>query len=411
MVAVPVSLLFKSLFILTCAVKHQDIKSAERQIRPTPSIEDFSPVMEEAAPLWGIISNPYALSLVIGANSLAIALSVLFSAGSYPQPISRSLHVFGVTKALIAAGFALIALRSELSPLWSVVAGNTLAMGGFAGNLAALWILQRKPVRYWFPVAVVLATLIGSWWFSFVTPDLRGLRVCTSVVTLFVIAVTADELLRRYKGGGRAHVLGGILAAITVFLMLLRIYSALTAEFQPGHHLASDWMERMFFCAAYVIATMSALNFTLISNDVFNVELRQAAASDPLTGLPNRRRLMERGAEEAKRALRYRRPLTVLVLDLDHFKLINDEYGHAVGDDALKKTAQSCRDALRDVDMLARLGGGGVRRRFDRNRVGGRGGGGRAAAPRRIGTALAAGSVLAFDRQHRCGGVAGKRRV
>jgi diguanylate cyclase (GGDEF)-like protein len=313
--------------------------------------------MEEAAPLWGIISNPYALSLVIGANSLAIALSVLFSAGSYPQPISRSLHVFGVTKALIAAGFALIALRSELSPLWSVVAGNTLAMGGFAGNLAALWILQRKPVRYWFPVSVVLATLIGSWWFSFVTPDLRGLRICTSLVTLFVIATTADELLRRYKGGGRAHVLGGLLAATTVFLMLLRIYSALTAEFQPGHHLASDWMERMFFCAAYIIATMSALNFTLISNDVFNAELRQAAASDPLTGLPNRRRLMERGAEEAKRALRYRRPLTVLVLDLDHFKLINDEYGHAVGDDALKATAQCCRDALRDVDMFARLGG------------------------------------------------------
>jgi diguanylate cyclase (GGDEF)-like protein len=83
-------------------------------------------------------------------------------------------------------------------------------------------------------------------------------------------------------------------------------------------------------------------------------ELRRLAGTDALTGLPNRRSFMEAAAQAAARQSE---PLALLMLDLDHFKTINDRYGHAVGDRVLQVTAERCRQALRDGDVIARIGG------------------------------------------------------
>lgn len=311
---------------------------------------------DEALPFWLMVTNPYVVAAVIGANSLAIALSVLFSAASYPAAIARSLKLFGAGKLASAVGFALVALRGELSPLWSVAMGNTLAIGGFSANLLALWTLQGRPWRLAPPCGAVVATLIVSVWFSMVEYDLRALRLTTSAIMFAICLYLGTELLR-HRSDGRAHILGGWLSLIMAVATAMRFVGALSADHAPGHLLALDWAERAFLVLVYVAATMSALNFCLISNDAFNGELRRLASSDPLTGLPNRRRLVERGEEEIRRARRYRRPLAALVMDLDHFKSINDLYGHVGGDAALKATAAACRKTLRDVDMFGRLGG------------------------------------------------------
>ncbi|MBI5165622.1 MAG: diguanylate cyclase [Magnetospirillum sp.] len=86
-------------------------------------------------------------------------------------------------------------------------------------------------------------------------------------------------------------------------------------------------------------------------------ELRRLATTDPLTGAANRRQFMAIAEQEAERSARYRRPLAVLMLDIDHFKVVNDTHGHAVGDEVLKAVADACRAGLRDVDLLGRLGG------------------------------------------------------
>ncbi|WP_221237071.1 diguanylate cyclase [Roseospira goensis] len=86
-------------------------------------------------------------------------------------------------------------------------------------------------------------------------------------------------------------------------------------------------------------------------------ELKRLATTDPLTGIGNRRQLMDQGDREMRRASRYGSPLSVLMLDIDNFKRINDTYGHAVGDNALKAMVQCCLGQLREIDMLCRLGG------------------------------------------------------
>lgn len=81
------------------------------------------------------------------------------------------------------------------------------------------------------------------------------------------------------------------------------------------------------------------------------------AQTDFLTGLYNRRRFVEAAEQEVDRAIRFKRPLTLLMIDIDHFKSINDTWGHSVGDTVLKNVAQLIRDALRNADILGRTGG------------------------------------------------------
>jgi diguanylate cyclase (GGDEF)-like protein len=85
--------------------------------------------------------------------------------------------------------------------------------------------------------------------------------------------------------------------------------------------------------------------------------LRATASRDPLTGLANRRSLLERGEYEIARHTRSGRGFCVLMLDLDGFKALNDRLGHAAGDDLLREVAATLRRAVREQDTVARLGG------------------------------------------------------
>jgi diguanylate cyclase (GGDEF)-like protein len=85
--------------------------------------------------------------------------------------------------------------------------------------------------------------------------------------------------------------------------------------------------------------------------------LRTSALSDPLTGVANRRALLERIHYEIARHGRTRHSFAVLMLDLDGFKLLNDRFGHPAGDDLLREVARALAGAIRDQDTLARVGG------------------------------------------------------
>jgi diguanylate cyclase (GGDEF)-like protein len=81
------------------------------------------------------------------------------------------------------------------------------------------------------------------------------------------------------------------------------------------------------------------------------------ATTDGMTGLLNHRTFKERGAEAFERARRTDRPMSLIMCDIDHFKRINDTYGHAVGDDVIRSAAVTIRACLRRIDLGARYGG------------------------------------------------------
>ena len=85
--------------------------------------------------------------------------------------------------------------------------------------------------------------------------------------------------------------------------------------------------------------------------------IRRQVVTDHLTRLYNRRYFMNRAREEIQRSLRHQEPLSVLMVDIDHFKTFNDCYGHATGDRVLQTVARAMKDALRTTDICARHGG------------------------------------------------------
>ncbi len=86
-------------------------------------------------------------------------------------------------------------------------------------------------------------------------------------------------------------------------------------------------------------------------------KLREYAEKDALTGLLNRRKFYEVLEQEKERAVRYARSLSLLMFDIDHFKAVNDTYGHSAGDKVLKTTASVVTDHIRKADVLGRIGG------------------------------------------------------
>ena len=99
----------------------------------------------------------------------------------------------------------------------------------------------------------------------------------------------------------------------------------------------------------------TAVDITARKN--LEVELQRQAHLDHLTGLPNRRSFMDKSEVELSRAQRYDNTLSILMLDIDHFKQINDTYGHQAGDIVLKSLAMTFQEVLRNVDIIGRLGG------------------------------------------------------
>lgn len=91
--------------------------------------------------------------------------------------------------------------------------------------------------------------------------------------------------------------------------------------------------------------------------EVLIKQLKQLAETDALTGLLNRRAFFALAEREMRRMQRHELPLAVMIFDVDRFKLINDTYGHAIGDQVLQSVAQVCQSLARDIDILARYGG------------------------------------------------------
>lgn len=106
-----------------------------------------------------------------------------------------------------------------------------------------------------------------------------------------------------------------------------------------------------------LIASFAATVTAAIRNAQLHTEVQRQAITDPLTELYNRRGFFEIGEHEIERSHRFSRPLVAMMVDIDHFKLINDEFGHAVGDQVLQQIATRIRNNVRKVDIVGRYGG------------------------------------------------------
>lgn len=119
----------------------------------------------------------------------------------------------------------------------------------------------------------------------------------------------------------------------------------------PGTVPVATWVVTLVSAAAFNFLFLFLVGFRMQQN------LRRQAIHDTLTGLPNRRAMEQRLQLEWDRSVRYAKPFVVILADVDHFKRINDQHGHAVGDAALTAVAQALQSSARETDHVSRFGG------------------------------------------------------
>jgi diguanylate cyclase (GGDEF)-like protein len=111
------------------------------------------------------------------------------------------------------------------------------------------------------------------------------------------------------------------------------------------------------YLASYLLMIVNGFGFLLLCKQKDDALMRRLATVDGLTGTLNRRAFFERADGARMLALRLRKPISLLMLDIDHFKQFNDSFGHACGDEALRVFADTARGVLREHDVIGRLGG------------------------------------------------------
>ena len=152
----------------------------------------------------------------------------------------------------------------------------------------------------------------------------------------------------------------GIIGGVIGYLVLHPIFQLIqnpAAVSNFGAFLSNVFSSSVIFEAYYFMAITFLAGVTVGYLNVQNQKIKQLAVIDELTTLYNRRYFNRRLSEEVERALRYKDPLSILVIDIDHFKNYNDHNGHSAGDILLQELSKLMKKTFRKTDVLCRFGG------------------------------------------------------
>jgi diguanylate cyclase (GGDEF)-like protein len=295
-------------------------------------------------------------ALLVGALLTLLIGLVLLVVGRALSPAYRpSIHWWIGATLLQPAGFVLLSLRDTLSPFLSILVANAFVSMGFAAYVVALRRFYRLPADRGPLLGLVALAVAVSFYWGLVEPDLTRRLIAVSVVLAVVLGASAAIIYRHGEGAVR-HVAGMAFAGASALMayravILLFDPTLVTGVFQLTH------VQLLTYAVGSVLPVIATIGFLLLCTERSQRELERAARVDYLTDCYNRRAIEELATQSMASARRHGLPLSVLVLDIDHFKRINDELGHAVGDIALVESVARIRGTLRAEDVLGRLGG------------------------------------------------------
>lgn len=284
----------------------------------------------------------------------AISFLLVWSYG-HRQSLPPCFRWFLAGKALQAFAALLLGLRGHVPLVLSNHLGNSAALIGFVLEAAALVNLQESEYR------TVLRRTLGVGIFISVTycviqhfnPHWRVFLI--SLAICCILLVPAGGLLFKRGGSLLTRVMGG-LYFLFALSMGYRAYSSWTL----GHRitlLTTNTVQSVSFMTIFLVMLVGNLGFLLLAKERDDRRLRRSAMRDPLTGIWNRRAFLEQADKMLDLCQRERQPVSLLLMDLDRFKRVNDTHGHAVGDMVLRDFCKLVGQTLRCSDVFGRFGG------------------------------------------------------
>lgn len=251
-----------------------------------------------------ILGTPIATGANTAAMLTMLAMAAILNCRRKPM-ISQIL-------AALALGFPFVSL-----------VGYAYGLSQFYGRMALSTALIALPVGF----AILLASAQRGFMHAILSPWIAGriARVQLAIGFLVPILLGFGAQTISLQHGDALY--GLLIVLINLFIGGMITYSAMVQESIDQKRRAAER------------------------------RLAHVASRDPLTGLPNRRHLFDHASAQLARAAREKSPLSLLILDIDHFKRLNDEYGHVVGDQVLIRLARLIEETVRGQDVPARFGG------------------------------------------------------
>lgn len=274
-----------------------------------------------------------------------------------PDSLRQSAVSWRIATLLQAGGVVLLAVQEYLPPWFVLPIGNLMILLGLTGYWYALRQFYGLPGRAHMLLPTVFGTAAVTW-YAVVQPDLSMRISAASLAWVYVLMASALTL--RNARADRAmsrRVLASVFLVVSVF-MLARFMYFLTSTDVSGTLLdSSNHWNVLTPMVAAILPVIGTTGFLLLCSDRIRRDWEHAASTDYLTGLANRRILADQGEQRLQRARQRGAGLALAVIDIDHFKSINDRYGHEIGDRVLRQVADQIAQACTPVDLAARQGG------------------------------------------------------
>lgn len=257
------------------------------------------------------------------------------------------------------AKLVLQGLEGKVPAVWTGMTANELYLVSIAMQWMGLnWFVVRKPFRQhrlWIPICVVLT----AYSFAF----LAKIPYTGNLINLPFVALCGFSAWMLWRhGGGPFAAVSRVATVVLTGQMGVAAYRAILTNLRyirPWETVYAQTDPRWLYslAAAAFLATVMVMCELWFLVTELQRELAEQARTDPLTGAMNRRAMEEAAQRETARSLRTGHALSMIVIDIDNFKQLNDTRGHVAGDRALQALVSRVKSLLRQQDLLARTGG------------------------------------------------------
>lgn len=241
---------------------------------------------------------------------------------------------------------------------WFFLLGAILFTSGMGLQYVGLQKFKLEPVTWWVPALVLSLVVIQTIWFDNIRHDTQTRIIANSLVfaalnlaSARLLWVPAPQPLKTaYRFTGISFLIMAAIFIIRSFMMYIEPATTFSAQVLP------PVAPRLFFVGSMMQMCLT-FGFVLMMNYRLVTDLRVLAVRDPLTGILNRRSLEDEASYLLARCDRNNEVLTMMMIDVDHFKSVNDQHGHPAGDEVLKQLVGITNASIRTGDYFARYGG------------------------------------------------------
>ena len=300
--------------------------------------------------------DPRTILLLTGIMGGLMSLVLYALKRNYPASI-KGLGDWSAALLLLFMGGMLVAGRGKLPNFISVSVSNFLLWCGlYLAYVGTQRFFGAKPrVAPW--MAVITGVALVQVWFTLVEPSYHMRLILTTVVTAVLSGVHAWLVFRQ----GSITFARGLAVSVLIFLLTAQVMRLVTSFSMPfptnAAFLDTSPIQLIYVTSFAFSILLFSISTVLMATDRLRIELEHLANHDSLTNALTRRNLDDACRSELERCRRHGRSMALLMMDLDHFKAINDRYGHQTGDRVLTTFVAKVNALLRGPDQLGRFGG------------------------------------------------------